>query len=380
MNIIPYGKQQITEEDIQEVVRALKGDLLTMGPAVTQFESDFCNYIKCAHAVAVANGTAALHLAALALNVRPGERWLTTPLTFAASGNCILYCGGEIDFCDIDPTTLNLDLNLVEQKLKTGKYQGVIAVNFAGFPMNLEELFSICEKHGVKIIEDCAHSPGGYFIGKNGSKFYCGDGSFADLATFSFHPVKHLTTGEGGMVTTSDENLAEKIRLIRNHGITRKPEEMHENHGPWYMEMQNLGYNYRISDILCALGSSQIKKAALNLERRRSIANIYNQSLENLPVQLIIPPENVGHAYHLYLIQTEQRLELFNFLRQNRIFAQVHYIPLHTMPYYRKLGFRIGQFPISERVYNRLISLPMYHGLLEMEQMYVIERLNSFYS
>jgi UDP-4-amino-4,6-dideoxy-N-acetyl-beta-L-altrosamine transaminase len=379
MHSIPYGKQEITEEDIQSVTEALRADLLTAGPRVEAFEAAFAAHVKSPYAAAVSNGTAALHLAAAGLGVKPGDKWLTTPLTFAASGNCILYNGGTIDFCDIDPATLCIDLNSVESKLKTGQYKGVVAVDFAGYPVNLEQLYQLTEKYGAKIIEDGAHSPGGYFTDSKGEIHYCGDGTFAHAATFSFHPVKHITTGEGGMVTTADKLLDQKIKKLRTHGITRVGSELTENHGGWYMEMQDLGYNYRLTDILCALGISQVKRADENIIKRRKIAAIYDRELRDLPLELIIPQTGVGHAYHLYVIQTEKRKELFDFLRGKNIFVQVHYIPLHTMPYYRNLGFKRGDFPRAEKVYSGALSLPMFPNLTAQEQQFVIESVKNFF-
>lgn len=376
---IPYGKQEITTEDLSAVQEAMQGELLTMGPWVQKFEQAFAEHVHAPYAVAVANGTAALHLSAMALGVKPGDTWLTTPMTFAASGNCIRYCGGNVDFVDVDPNDLLIDLNLVEDKLRTGKYKGVVAVDYAGLPINMELLRNMCEKYGARIIEDCAHSPGGYFTNSKGGKSYCGDGSFAHAATFSFHPVKHITTGEGGMVTMSDEHIMKKVRRYRTHGITRDPEEMHANHGGWYMEMQELGYNYRLTDILCALGVSQVSRADENLAKRRAIAKRYDRELAGLPLGLMIPGEGLGHAYHLYVIQTEKRKELFDDLRSKNIFVQVHYIPLHTMPYYAEMGFKKGDFHISENAYEKILSLPMYPNLTDDEQSFVIESLHNFF-
>jgi UDP-4-amino-4,6-dideoxy-N-acetyl-beta-L-altrosamine transaminase len=376
---IPYGKQEITEADIAAVTRAMQGDLLTMGPLVEQFEKAFAAYTAAPFAVAVSNGTAALHLAAMALEVAPGNHWLTTPLTFAASGNCIRYCGGYVDFVDVDPDTLLLDLDQVEQKLKSGKYKGIVAVDYAGLPVNLEILSDIAAKYGAKIIEDAAHSPGGFFTNSKGEKNYCGDSVYADAATFSFHPVKHITTGEGGMVTMRSEAVYKKVKRYRTHGITRDAAEMAENHGGWYMEMQELGYNYRLTDILCALGISQLERADENVQKRRSIAKRYDQELANLPLKLTIPQTGIGHAYHLYVVQTEKRKALFDHLRAKNIFVQVHYIPLHTMPYYRQFGFKKGDFPVAESVYEKALSLPMYPNLAEEEQTFVIGAIREFF-
>lgn len=401
-NPINYGKQQITDEDIQAVTEVLKSDYLTQGPKVKEFEEKFADYIGSDYAVALANGTAALHLSAMTLNIKPGDKVLTTPITFAASANCVLYCGGEIDFVDIDPETYLMDLNKLEEKLqnsKAGEYKGVIPVDFAGHPVNLEKLKKIAEKYKLWILEDACHAPGGYFVDSKGQKQYCGNGNFADLAIFSFHPVKHIATGEGGMITTNNKELYEKLMLLRTHGITKNTElfqnsteialgtqSITTNNGrrpndypSWYYEMQELGYNYRLSDIQAALGTSQLKRAESGLKRRNEIAENYNEAFKNLDI--ITPNVNINYynAYHLYVIQTKKRKELYNYLRENKIFAQVHYIPVHLQPFYKNKGFKKGNFPVAEKYYENCLSLPMFPSLTNEEQDYVIEcvmRLN----
>lgn len=378
MKIIPYGRQDITDADIQAVTEVLKSDFLTQGPKVEEFENAFASYIGAKYAVAVNNGTSALHLSALSLDVTKGDKWLTSPITFAASGNCILYCGGSVDFVDIDPLTLTMDLNQLEDKVKAGGYSGVVPVDFAGYPVHLEDVKFIAEKYGLKIIEDACHAPGAAFTGKDGNKYFSGDGSFADTAIFSFHPVKHIACGEGGMVTTNDQKLAAKMRQLRTHGITKDPNFLGKNDGGWYMEMQMLGYNFRMPDMLCALGTSQLRRAADGLKRRREIADFYFNNLQDLPLNMIHVPEHVDHAYHLFVIQTEKRNELYEYLKSQGIFAQVHYVPLHTMPYYQGLGFKPGDFPNSEKYYSQGLSIPMYPSITEEELRYVVDKIRTF--
>jgi UDP-4-amino-4,6-dideoxy-N-acetyl-beta-L-altrosamine transaminase len=380
---IPYGRQHITEDDIQAVVDVLKSDFLTQGPAILEFEKEFARYIGVKYAVAVANGTAALHLCTLALNVKEGDKVITTPITFAASANCVPYAGGEVVFADIDPITLLLDLNEVEKLLKAspkGTYKGIIPVDFSGRAVNLEDFRKLADEYGCWIIEDACHAPGGYFIDSNGTKQNCGNGQFADLAIFSFHPVKHIAAGEGGMITTNDEKLYKKLLLLRTHGITKEPDLLHENHGGWYYEMQELGYNYRLTDFQAALGLSQLKRANNGLNRRREIASVYDRAFTGKPFLRKQSGVVEGHAYHLYIIEADHRKELYDYLKSNKIFAQVHYIPVHLMPYYKNLGWKTGDFPHAEKYYKSCLSLPMYPTLTIEEQEYVIQKILNFYS
>lgn len=379
MNSISYGRQNITQDDIDSVVEVLKSDYLTQGPKIDEFEKEFAEYIGVKYAVAVANGTAALHLSALALNVSKGQKVITTPITFAASANCVLYTGGEVDFVDIDPESYLMDLDKLEEKLDNaspGTYSGVIPVDFAGYPIDLERLSKIAKKHNLWIIEDACHAPGGYFKDTNGKKQFCGNGNYADLAIFSFHPVKHIATGEGGMITTNSEELYNKLLLLRTHGITKDPKLLNENHGGWYYEMQQLGYNYRISEIQCALGLSQLKKADKGIHNRNIIAERYNKAFTKTSVEIPKVIGNVYHAYHLYIIQTEKRKELYDYLRTQNIYTQVHYIPLHLQPYYKELGWRKGDMPVAESYYEKCLSLPMYPTLKMEEQDFVIQQIN----
>ena len=381
MKPINYGRQNITKEDIDSVVKTLKSDYLTQGPKIKEFEEKFAKYVDAKYAVAVSNGTTALHLCNMALGVKKGDKVITTPITFVASANCVLYCGGEIDFVDIDPKTYLMDLNKLEEKLKNipkRTYKGVIPVDFAGYPVNLEKLKKIAEKYNLWIIEDACHAPGGYFIDSKGEKQNCGNGNFADLAIFSFHPVKHIATGEGGMVTTNNKGLYDKLNLLRTHGITKDPEMLYENHGGWYYEMQELGFNYRLSDIQAALGISQLKRAEEGVKRRNEIARKYNETFKDTSIKTPFLDDNASHAYHLYVIQTEKRKELYNYLREHKIYTQVHYIPVHLQAYYKNLGWEKGNFPIAEKYYEQCLSLPMFPTLSDEEQDFVIKKIIEF--
>lgn len=388
---IPYGKQHLTDEDISSVVEILKSEYLTQGPKIKEFEEAFANYVGSKYAVAVANGTAALHLNILALEVKPGDRVITTPITFAASANCVRYCGGEVVFADIDPQTYLLDINEVRKLLEAspkGYYKGIIPVDFAGRAIDLEAFRSLADEFGCWIIEDACHAPGGYFIDKTGSKQYCGNGRFADLAIFSFHPVKHIACGEGGMITTNNEELYQKLLILRTHGIVKSNELFinnielaggKESYPLWYMEMQALGYNYRITDFQAALGLSQLKRAKEGLQTRRRIANNYHEIMKDKPFVKGQSGVVEGHAYHLYIIEVENRLGLYNYLKQRQIFTQVHYVPTHLMPYYRQFGWKEKDMPNAENYYKQCISLPIYPTLLPKEQDFVIKQINCFY-
>ncbi len=392
-NPIPYGKQHITEEDIRAVSLALKDDYLTQGPKILEFEKAFANYIGCKYAVAVANGTAALHLCALALDVAEGQKVITSPITFAASSNCIRYCGGDVQFADIDPKTYLIDIAKVKTLLESspkGTYNGLVVIDFAGRPADLESFRKLADEYNLWIIEDACHAPGGYFTDSKVQKQNCGNGQFADLAIFSFHPVKHIACGEGGMITTNDEVLYNKLLKLRTHGITKNNadftntvelaggEESGEFPG-WYMEMQDLGYNYRITDFQAALGLSQLSRADQGLERRREIANNYQKAFTGKSYIKGQSGFQKEHAYHLYIIEAEDRLDLYNHLRTHQIFAQIHYVPTHLMPYYQQFGWKEGDMPFSENYYKHCISLPMFPTLTEEEQQYVIDTIDNYY-
>ncbi|MDX2245386.1 MAG: UDP-4-amino-4,6-dideoxy-N-acetyl-beta-L-altrosamine transaminase [Bacteroidia bacterium] len=376
---IPYGRQSITEEDIIAVAETLRSDYLTGGPRIAQFEEAFARYIGVKYAVAVANGTAALHLCAMSLGVKPGQKVITTPNTFAATANCVLYCGGEIEFADIDPQTLLLDPNRVEEKLRhspPGAYRGIIPVDFAGMPVNLEDFRTLADKYGCWLLEDACHAPGGYFTDRLGSPQFCGNGKFAELAIFSFHPVKHIACGEGGMITTNDEAHYQRLLRLRTHGITRERDQMTEDHGGWYYEMLELGYNYRLSDIHAALGWSQLQRADAGLARRRALASRYDEAFAGTAVETPMP--HAGHAYHLYVVQTPHRKALYEHLRSKGIYAQIHYIPVHYQPYYQQLGWKKGDFPHTEAYYERCLSLPLYPTLTDDEQDFVVQCVRDF--
>lgn len=396
MKAIPYGKQNITQEDIDCVVEALKAEYLTQGPKIKEFEDAFANYIGSKYAVALANGTAALHLCAMALDVKPGDKVITTPITFAASANCVRYCGGEVVFADIDKDTYLLDIHSVQKLLEAspkGTYKGIIPVDFAGRAVNIEEFRKLADQYGCWIIEDSCHSPGGYFVDSKNIKQNCGNGQYADLAIFSFHPVKHIAAGEGGMITTNDETLYKKLLMLRTHGITKsnddyinsmefaigRPAKENDSYPSWYMEMQTLGYNYRITDFQAALGLSQLSRADEGLSRRRLIAKKYFDAFNGMPFIKTQSGYVDGHAYHLYIIQVENRYELYNYLRSQHIYAQIHYIPTHLMPYYRQFGWKEGDMIKAENYYKGCISLPMYPTLSEDEQDFVIEKIIQFY-
>lgn len=379
---IPYGTQNITDSDIEAVNEVLRSKLLTQGPKIKEFEDLFTQYVGSKYAVAVSNGTAALHLSAMALGVNSQSKVITTPITFSASANCIRYCGGEVHFADIDPATALLDINKVEGLLKKhpkGTFQGIVPVDFAGYPVNLEEFRKLADEYGLWILEDACHAPGGYFDDSVHKTRKCGDGSLADVAIFSFHPVKHIATGEGGMITTNSEEIYKNLLKYRSHGMVYQGNsELLENHGGWYMEMQELGYNYRLSDMQAALGISQLSRAEEGIERRKAIAKRYDEAFAGTSVKTIIPPVNFSHAYHLYVIQVENRKELYDYLRTKQIFAQVHYIPVHLMPYYRQFGWKKGDFPMAEKYYEHCLSIPMYPTLTDDQQEYVINEILNF--
>lgn len=380
MNIIPYGRQQINQDDIDAVVETLQSDFLTQGPQIEKFEEAFAKYIDVKYAVAVSNATAGLHIANMALGVKEGDRVITTPITFAASANASRYCGAEVWFADIDPDTYLLDINsvraLIESKPK-GFFSGVVPVDFAGLPINLEELKQLADNHGLWIIEDAAHAPGGSFTDSKGVVNMCGNAVYCDCAVFSFHPVKHIACGEGGMVTTNNKELYELLKLYRSHGITK--ENMSENHGGWYYEMQALGYNYRLTDMQAALGISQLAKNPQGLIRRNEIADRYKKAFKDTDIKMQALPEGDYNAHHLFVIEVKDRKGLYDYLREQNIFAQIHYIPLHTLPYYKEIGYGDADLSNAENYYKHCISLPMYPSLTDDDQAYVIKKVLAYY-
>jgi UDP-4-amino-4,6-dideoxy-N-acetyl-beta-L-altrosamine transaminase len=383
MKPIPYGKQYISKEDLEAVSETLQSDFLTQGPKIAEFEKAFGKYIGSSHAVAVNNGTSALHLATEALGVKVGTNVITTPITFAASANCVRYCGGNVVFADIEKESYLIDLNKVEDLVRSkpaGFFSGLIPVDFAGRAVNLEDCKTLADKYNLWIIEDACHSPGGYFRDSKGTKQYCGNSEFADAAVFSFHPVKHIACGEGGMITCNRDDIYKEMSLLRTHGITKDPALMHQNDGGWYYEMQELGYNYRLTDFQAALGLSQLKRADEGLERRKAIAKNYADAFNGY--EKIIGQSGFveGHAYHLYIIEVNDRKGLYDHLRTKNIFTQVHYIPVHCLPYYQSLGWKKGDFPVAENYYEHCLSLPMYPTLTEEEQQYVITEIKNYLS
>lgn len=390
--VLPYGRQLITDQDIQAVTDVLKSDYLTQGPAIKLFEDNFGQYIGAEFTVAVSNGTAALHLAIMALDLKAGNKVITTPITFAASANCIRYCGGEVVFADIDPETYLLDIKAVKTLLEAspkGTYKGIIPVDFAGRAVDLEAFRKLADEYNLWIIEDACHSPGGYFIDSKGEKQMCGNGKWADISVFSFHPVKHIAAGEGGALTTNNEQLYQKLMALRTHGIV-KNDSLYSNsidfaggidsYPLWYMEMQELGFNYRITDIQAALANSQLTSADEGMIRRREIAKNYSDAFQNKDFVIGHSKNIEGHAYHLYVLEVEDRLGLYNFLRTKNIFAQIHYIPCHLMPYYRNLGWKEGDLPNAEKYYKHCISIPMFPSMTEEDQQRVIDEINSYYN
>jgi UDP-4-amino-4,6-dideoxy-N-acetyl-beta-L-altrosamine transaminase len=379
MSSIPYGKQYIEQDDINAVVETLTSDFLTQGPKVKEFENKFANYVGAKYAVAVNNATSGLHLSVLSLDLKKGERVITTPITFAATANCIRYVGGEVWFADIDPNTYLLSLEstkkLIESKPK-GFFKGLIPVDFAGLPLNLEAFKELANEHDLWIIEDACHAPGGYFVDSNEAKQNCGNCNYANISVFSFHPVKHIACGEGGMITTNSESIYKKLLLLRTHGITK--ENMLENHGDWFYEMQDLGFNYRLTDIQSALGISQLNKNDKGVIKRNEIASFYKKAF-NGKIKFQSLPNNCFNAHHLFVIEVEDRKGLYMYLKKHNIFTQIHYIPLHTLPYYKKIGYNKADLNNSERYYSNCISLPMYPSLKKEEQDFVIKKILEFY-
>jgi UDP-4-amino-4,6-dideoxy-N-acetyl-beta-L-altrosamine transaminase len=378
MKKIPYGRQNIDQNDIDAVVSALQSDYLTQGPKVKDFEIKFAEYVGANYAVAVNNATSGLHLSVLALNLNKGDRVITTPITFAATANCVRYAGGEVWFADIDPNTYLLDINSVRELIKSkpkGFFKGIIPVDFAGLPVNMEDFRALTDAHNLWIIEDACHAPGGYFIDSKSEKNFCGNGNYADIGVFSFHPVKHIACGEGGMLTTNSKELYEKLMLLRTHGITK--ENMEENHGGWYYEMIELGFNYRLTDFQSALGITQLAKNEKGVARRNEISTTYKKAFKG-KIKFQDLPSRTYNAHHLFIIEVENRKELYDFLHSKGILAQIHYVPVHTMPYYRSIGYEGSDLINAENYYANCISLPMYPTLSNKEQNFVIEQINQF--
>lgn len=377
---IYYGHQYIDSEDIEAVVNVLKSDYLTCGPKINELEKRICEITGAKYAVAIANGTAALHIACLAAGIKEGDEVITTPITFAASANCALYCGAKPVFADIDPNTYNIDPDDIERKI-TENTKAVVAVDFTGQAVEIERIKDICKKNNLIFIEDGAHSIGTKYNGK-------GVGSLADMTTFSFHPVKTITGGEGGAITTNSKELYEKLTLFRAHGITRDLNKLeNECHGPWYYEQIDLGYNYRITDIQSALIISQLDKLDLFVKRRKEIVEKYNEAFSDMP-EIIVQKEIVESdtARHLYIVQLDNeklngtRLDIFEALKAEKVCCNVHYIPVYYFPYYEKLGYKKGICPNAEKLYENMFSIPLYYGMSDEDVESVIEAIRKVIS
>jgi perosamine synthetase len=378
---LPYGRQSIDEEDIAAVVETLRSDWLTTGPKVGEFEEAFASWVGARYAVSFSSGTAALHGAAFAARIETGDEAITSPLTFAATANCILYQGGKPVFADVRDDTLNIDPERVSACI-TPRTKALLPVDYAGHPADLDELHQIADRHGLVVIEDACHALGAEYRGRR-------IGSISHMTIFSFHPVKHLTTGEGGMVTTDNPRFADTLRKFRNHGISSEARER-QAHGQWHYEMVLLGFNYRLTDIACALGLRQLSKLASNLARRREIAATYNERLRHLSaITLPIVRDEVLPAWHLYPVRlnvaalSAGRAEILQALRAENIGVNVHYIPVHLHPYYRdRFGYKPGDYPVAESAYERLISLPMFHGMTDRDVndvLCALEKVMDFY-
>jgi len=386
--MISYGKQSIDQSDIDAVVQVLKGDFLTQGPAVKNFEKNLKSYFGTNHACVVSNGTAALHLTALALGWQSGDIVITTPITFLATANCIVYAGATPDFVDINPVNYTIDPNQLEEKvnsyqLKGKKVKAVIGVDYAGFPCDWKALREIANKYNLQLVNDNCHAMGASYFG---DKQYAI--KYADVITQSFHPVKHFTTGEGGSILTNNSEIDRKVRCLRAHGMTKDPDQMEHTNGPWYYEMHETGYNYRITDFQCALGSSQLEKLDKFVEKRREIASIYDKIFST--ADFIKIPEShhsVNHAYHLYPLQIDYnnlsltKSEFFGKMKDAGINLQVHYIPVHLQPFFqKKYGFKADNYAIAENFYNNEFSLPIYPDLSVDDVTFVANKILEFIS
>ncbi|PPT08711.1 Bacillosamine/Legionaminic acid biosynthesis aminotransferase [Geitlerinema sp. FC II] len=384
---IPYGRQDISQQDIDAVVEVLRSDWITQGPAIQRFEKVVAEYCGAKYAVAVTSATAALHIGCLATGLAKGDILWTSPNTFVASANCGLYCGADVDFVDIDSRTYNLSIEALEQKLDRAEREGklpkvVVPVHLAGQSCEMERIEPLARRYGFTVLEDASHAIGAQYKGKP-----VGSCAYSDMAVFSFHPVKIITTGEGGMVVTNREDLYERLVRLRTHGITRNPDLMTESpHGSWYYQQLELGLNYRMTDIQAALGASQMQRLDEFVSRRRFLACRYDELLQGLPVTLPAQHSDTVSSWHLYVVRlNRERIEkthreVFEALRGAGIGVNLHYIPVHTQPYYQKLGFQWGDFPQAEQYYREAISLPLYFGLTESAQNRVVDTLREVLS
>ncbi|WP_193167864.1 UDP-4-amino-4,6-dideoxy-N-acetyl-beta-L-altrosamine transaminase [Vibrio navarrensis] len=382
--VIPYGKQDINQQDIDSVVDVLKSDFLTQGPQVPAFEQALIDHTGASYALAVNSATSALHIACLALGLGEGDWLWTSPITFVASANCGLYCGAQVDFVDIDPATYNMCPKRLEEKLIKAKAEGklpkvVVPVHLCGQPCDMAAIAKLAKEYNFKVIEDASHAIGGKYQG-----LPIGNCEYSDITVFSFHPVKIVTTAEGGAVMTNQKALSDKMTLLRSHGITRDPDQMDgESHGGWYYQQIDLGFNYRMTELQAALGVSQMNRLENFVNARHLLAERYNELLKALPVVLPYQLENTYSGLHLYVIRLQldklslTHKEVFDALRDKGIGVNLHYIPVHTQPYYEKIGFREGDFPESEQYYREAISLPMFHAMTEKQQDEVVLALTN---
>lgn len=385
--MVPYGRQSINQQDIDAVVDVLKSDFLTQGPQVPAFEQSVAAYCGAKYAFAVNSATSALHIACLVLELGKGDILWTSPVTFVASANCARYCGAEVDFVDIDARTYNMSVQTLEDKLvaaeKVGKLpKVVVVVHLCGQPCEMQAIYALSQQYGFKIIEDASHAIGGKYQGEP-----IGSGRFSDITVFSFHPVKIITTAEGGMALTNSEQLAQRMALLRSHGITRDPDLMTQApDGPWYYQQIDLGYNYRMTELQAAMGVSQMTRLDEFISRRHTLAKVYNEALANLPVTLPWQHPDSYSGLHLYVIRLEltkldkSHIQVFEALRERGVGVNLHYIPVHLQPYYQNLGFKHGDFPLAEQYYREAISIPMFHGMTDDEQQFVIETLQDVLS
>jgi len=382
--VINYGKQTIEIVDIKVVNDTLQSDWLTQGPKVSAFEAALAEYCGARFTVAVANGTAALHLANLVMDLQPGDGVITTPITFLATANAVIYCGGRPYFSDVDQDTINIDPIAINKTITdTPGIKGIIPVHFAGVMVDMERIHSIAKENNLWVIEDACHALGGKWIDSAGKVQTVGNCSYSDMTVFSFHPVKQITTGEGGAILTNNEKLYKRLVKLRTHGMTKDPLQLEENHGGWYYEMSELGYNYRITDIQCALGIMQLQRNDEWVARRRELVNRYDTAFRTLDEirSQSHPDSEGGYSYHLYVVRARNRKKLYDFLKVRGINTQVHYIPVHLQPYYReRFGYGRGDFPVAEEYYNQALSLPLYPLLTDKEQDYIIHQVWNFYA
>jgi len=382
--MIPYGKQNIDQDDIDAVVEVLRSEYITTGPKVNEFEERLAEYCGAKYAVAVTSGTAALHLANIAIGTGVTTNVITTPITFLATSNAIIYCGAQPIFADISNKTFTIDPNQVQTILNDSKpIKGIIPVHLGGVVCDMDSIADIAKENDLWIIEDACHALGGSWIDNKGDKHRIGDCSHSDMSVFSFHPVKQITTGEGGAITTNNKDLFEKLICLRSHGMTKNPEKLIENHGDWYYELHEMGFNYRLTDFQAALGIEQLNKNDEWIKKRRKLVFQYDEAFkdfEKITPQLH-PDIDGGYSYHLYITKCEDRADLYKYLKNNGVNTQVHYIPIHLQPYYKeKYGYSQGDFPIAEKYYKKALSLPLYPTLKYTDQEKVVSLVKKFYA